>query len=172
MRLFNFVEGAWPRKGGVGIGCVPQIGMSLARQGVEVVLVSGGPPTPGYESLVQPDVAGALSQKHGRGSFGILSHWSWGRYAFSPSIFQRVGQAAAQADMLALHSLYSFPVLAAYTLARIHRKPYVLWPHGVLSSFQRGVGRHKKWLYDRLIARRILQGASAVICTMESATAG
>jgi glycosyltransferase involved in cell wall biosynthesis len=167
MTIFNFVEGVWPRKGGVGIGCVPQIGMSLARQGVHVVLVSGDPPTPGYESFVQPDVAAALRQEFGRATFAIVSHPAWGKYTFAPSVFWRVGPAVAKADVLALHSLYSFPVLAAYVLARLYRKPYVLWPHGVLSSFQRGVSRRKKWIYDRLIGRRILKGASAVICTGE-----
>jgi glycosyltransferase involved in cell wall biosynthesis len=70
-------------------------------------------------------------------------------------------------DVIALHSVYSFPVLAGYLLARLWRKPYVLWPHGVLSPFMRRIGRRKKWIYDKLIARRILKGASAVICTGE-----
>ncbi len=168
MKIFNFVEGAWPRQGGVGIGCVPKIGLSLAAGGVRVVLVSGGPPTPGYERLVQPDVKSASQETNGRGSFAIVSLRSWGRYAFAPSILWRIGPHIGAADVVALHSVYSFPVLAGYLLARIWRKPYVLWPHGVLSPYMRRVGERKKWIYDRLFARRILRGASAVICTAES----
>jgi len=167
MRIFNFVEGAWPRKGGVGIGCVPKIGLSLAANGVEVVLVSGGAPTPGYEGLVAPTVSGALRNRLGRGSFGIVSTSSWGKYAFAPSIFWRLGRDAQHTNVIALHSIYSFPVIAGYLLARFWQKPYVLWPHGVLSPFMRRIGRRKKWIYDRLFARRIVRGAAAVICTGE-----
>jgi glycosyltransferase involved in cell wall biosynthesis len=165
MRIFNFVEGAWPRSGGVGIGCVPKIGLSLAGSGVRVVLVSGGPTTPGYEALVEPSAAAALQKSNSRGALGIVSLPSHGKFAFAPSIFWRIGPYVSKADIIALHSVYSFPVLAGYCLARLWRKPYVLWPHGVFAPFMRGVGRRKKWIYDRLIARRIIRGASAVICT-------
>jgi len=165
MRIFNFVEGAWPRPGGVGIGCVPKIGLNLAAGGVRVVLVCGGPPTPGYESMVQADVESAAGKSIGRGSFGIVSLRSWGKYAFAPSILWRVGRYVRRADAVALHSVYSFPVLAGYLLARLWRKPYVLWPHGVLAPFMRQIGRRKKRIYDTLIARRMLKGASAIICT-------
>ena len=65
-------------------------------------------------------------------------------------------------DFVTLHSIYSFPVLAGYCLARFYRKPYAIWPHGVLAPFQREVSKKKKWLYDRLIARQILNHASVV----------
>jgi len=168
MKIFNFVEGAWPRQGGVGIGCVPKIGLSLAASGVRVVLVSGGPATPGYESLVRPDVAAAARNQVARGSFGIVSVRSWGKFAFSPAIFWRVGRQVRNADVIALHSVYSFPVLAGYMLARIWRKPYILWPHGVLTPYMRRIGRRKKWIYDCLVGRSILRRAAAVICTGES----
>ncbi len=167
MKLFNFVEGAWPRQGGVGIGCVPKIGISLAASSVRVLLVSGGPPTPGYESYVQPDVDSAKRQHAGKGSFAIISVRSWGKYAFAPSIVWRVGPSVRGADAVALHSVYSFPILVGYLLARFWRKPYILWPHGVLAPYMRQIGRHKKWIYDRIFARRILKGASAIICTGE-----
>jgi glycosyltransferase involved in cell wall biosynthesis len=167
VRIFNFVEGAWPRPGGVGIGCVPKIGLSLAASGVRVVLVCGGPPTPGYESLVQPDVRAASSKSIGRGSFAIVTVRSWGKYAFAPSILWHVGPHVCDADALALHSVYSFPVLAGYLLARLWRRPYVVWPHGVLAPFMRRIGRRKKWIYDALFARRMLKGAAAIICTGE-----
>lgn len=168
MIIFNFVEGAWPRKGGAGIACVPKIGQSLAGNGVHVVLISGGPPTPGYEGSVVANATLALQNNFDRGSFAILRLWSWGKYAFSPAAFCRAGWHVRKADVVALHSVYSFPVLAGYILARFWHKPYVLWPHGVLAPFMRGIGYRKKWFYDRLIARKILRGASAVICTGET----
>jgi len=165
MRIFNFVEGAWPRQGGVGIGCVPKIGLSLAANGVRVVLVSGGPPTPGYEPFVHESVSAAAQKRVGNGTFGIVSLPSWGKYALAPSILWRIGPAIRNADVVALHSVYSFPVLAGYILSRVWRKPYILWPHGVLTPYMRRIGWRKKWIYDRLIARQMLRGAAAVVCT-------
>jgi glycosyltransferase involved in cell wall biosynthesis len=66
-----------------------------------------------------------------------------------------------------LHSLYSFPVLAGYVLARFHRKPYGIWPHGVLAPFQRQISTRKKWVYNKLFAKRILQNASVIFYSAE-----
>jgi glycosyltransferase involved in cell wall biosynthesis len=53
--------------------------------------------------------------------------------------------------------LYTFPALAGYWLARLYRKPFGLWPHGVLAPFQRTVSRYKKAVYNLLAARQILE---------------
>jgi glycosyltransferase involved in cell wall biosynthesis len=66
-------------------------------------------------------------------------------------------------DFIMLHSLYSFPVLVGYTLARLYRKPYGFWPHGVLAPVQRGVSPGKKALYDRVVARSVMDNASVIL---------
>jgi glycosyltransferase involved in cell wall biosynthesis len=52
-----------------------------------------------------------------------------------------------------------------YALARLHGKPYFVWLHGVLATFQRQVSPGKKWLYGRLLVRRILKHASVIFFT-------
>ncbi len=79
----------------------------------------------------------------------------------------RFGRLVSEADFVTLHSLYSFPVLAGYLLAQWHRKPYGIWPHGVLAPFQRQVSARKKWLYNKLFAERILQNASVIFYSAE-----
>jgi glycosyltransferase involved in cell wall biosynthesis len=74
----------------------------------------------------------------------------------------RLRRFAREADFITLHSLYSFPVLAGYLLARLYRKPYGLWPHGVLMPSQRKISARKKWVYDQLVAGRMLRQASAL----------
>ena len=154
MTVAHFVEGAWPRQGGVGIACVPKIAIGLARRGIHAAVIYGGPPAPGSVPLAENG-----------GSCRFASQRSWGRYAFAPSLLWRAMGVAREADVIALHSVYSFPVLAGYLHARWFSKPYVLWPHGVLGPFQRTIGRRKKWVYDRLVARRMLRGASAIVFT-------
>jgi glycosyltransferase involved in cell wall biosynthesis len=70
-------------------------------------------------------------------------------------------------DFVTLHSLYSFPVLTGYAVARRFNKPFGLWPHGVLAPVQREVGRRKKAIYDSIVARRILDSASVLLYTAE-----
>lgn len=162
MKVLSFVEGANPHKGGLGLVGVPMIAKSLADRGHEEVLVIGGRINPGRESFVQPDVDSASKQRSGLGRFGIVTFVAWERWAFAPAILWRLRRYAREADFITLHSLYSFPVLAGYLLARLYRKPYGLWPHGVLLPAQRRISVGKKKIYDWLIARRIISQASAL----------
>jgi glycosyltransferase involved in cell wall biosynthesis len=92
---------------------------------------------------------------------------AWTRWGFCPALLWRFHKVVRDADFVTLHSLYSFPVLAGYLLARLHGKPYAIWPHGVLAPFMRGVSRKKKLAYNKLIANRILQHASVVVFSAE-----
>jgi glycosyltransferase involved in cell wall biosynthesis len=127
----------------------------------------GGPVIPGRENLLVPDSESALTRKEGNGTFGIVSIKSWLRWRFCPSILWRFSGLVREADFVTLHSLYSFPVLAGYLLARFHRKPYGIWPHGVLAPFQRQISVRKKWIYNTLFANRILRDASVIFYSAE-----
>lgn len=162
MKILNFVEGVNPRKGGLGLVGVPMIVKSLADRGHQVVLIIGGRVNPGRERFVQPDINTALQQKSGLGTFGIVTYPACGWWAFAPAMFWRLGRHVRDADFISLHSLYSFPVLTGYLLARLYHKPYGLWPHGVLAPFQRRVHAGRKKIYDWIIARHILNQASAI----------
>lgn len=163
MKILSFVEGASTHKGGLGLVGVPMITKSLADRGHQEVLVIGGHVNPGRESFVQPDIAAAMQARAGSGTFGIVTFLARNRWAFAPSILWHGWRYARDVDFITLHSLYSFPVLAGYLLARLYRKPYGLWPHGVLFPVQRRIGVGRKMIYDWLIARHILNHASALI---------
>ena len=162
MTVVSFLGGAHLRKGGFGLVGVPLIGRSTAEQGHHVIMVVCGRPSPGSEQFVVPDIQTALTRKEGTGTFGIILARAWGVWAFAPQILWQFNEAVRQADFVTLHSLYSFPVLAGYILARRHNKPYGFWPHGVLAPFQRKVSPIRKWVYDKLIGRRLLDEASVL----------
>lgn len=162
MRIVGFVEGATLSKGGLGLVGVPTILGSTAARGHQIALLVAGPPNPDREKFVVPDVEHALTRKEGAGTFGLVTFKSWPRWAFAPSIMWRANRVVRTADFVSLHSLYSFPVLVGFVLARVHRKPYGLWPHGVLAEVQQRLSARKKRLYDGVIARRIMNHASVL----------
>lgn len=159
MKVLGFVEGAV--RGGFGLVGVPMILSSVGHRGHRVALVVCGSVDPGRENLLVRSVQDAYRRNEGCGSFGIVTLKAWTAWAFAPAIW-RVGPEVKQADIVSLHSLYSFPVLAGYLLTRLFHKPYCVWPHGVLAPFQRQVSPRKKSIYDRLFVRRMLNGASLV----------
>ncbi len=161
-QVLGFVEGVWPPRCGLGLVAVPEIFASIAARGLSAtLLVSGRVPSPDpiklrRHSSTAPAGAGALT---------ITEFDAYTKWAFSPSVIWPAVKATRGADVVSLHSLYSFPVLLGYLLAKWAGKPYILWPLGVLAPFQRQVGAAKKWFYDRLFARRILQSAAAIVYT-------
>ena len=165
MRIVGFVEGA--RGDSPGIVGVPIILKSAAAQGLNVILLMGGSPSLGSNRFVVSDADAALARKEGNGTFGIISIKSWTFWFFCPSILWRFSRLVRDADFVTLHSLYSFPVLAGYLLARLHGKPYGISPHGVLAPFQRIVSARKKWIYNRVFGNRILQNASVIFYSAE-----
>lgn len=162
MKILSFVEGASVRKGGVGLVGVPWIAKSLADRGHQVVLSVGGRVSPGAERFVCADFERAIRQPSGAGTFGVVTYPAYGYWAWAPRIIWQLRAHAREADFMTLHSLYSFPVLAGYLLARSFGKPYGLWPHGVLAPFQRRISAGKKRAYGLAVGRRILDHASVL----------
>jgi glycosyltransferase involved in cell wall biosynthesis len=160
MRVIGFVEGAQRQSGGVGLTGVPMIHQSLAARGHEDLLVVAGNMIPsGTRFRVQaPDRAFATETRGQAGAFAIPSLSRWG-FSFAMS---RMAPEVRRCDFVCLHSLYSFPVLAGYVMARRHHKPYGLWPHGVLAPVQRRISRGRKRLYDAIVSRRIIEHASVL----------
>jgi glycosyltransferase involved in cell wall biosynthesis len=164
MNIVSFAEGAHPRKGGLNLLAAPRLLASLADKGHRVVLALGGPPPIGNKGFAVADVSSALSRKQGFGTFGTVPFHAWTSWACAPEMLQ-LGPVVRDADFVLLHSLYSFPVLAGALLAKVHRKPYGIWFHGLMAPVQRRIGWRKKWLYDKVMASRILARASVLVYT-------
>ncbi len=162
MKMVSFAGGQTPGKSGMGLVGMPLILCHTAARGHQVVLVMGGLPSPGREKFLAPDLSSAVGRTEGAGTFGTVSFRAWTTWSFSPSLLWRLHGLIRASDFVSLHSLYCFPILAGYALARFHGKPYGIWPHGVLAPYQRSVSTLRKWFYDWLIGRRILENASVL----------
>jgi glycosyltransferase involved in cell wall biosynthesis len=165
LKIVGFAEGS---RGDVpGIVTVHTILKSAAALGNNIILLLGGAPALGSDKYVVADGETALARKEGSGTFGVVCVKARGHWNFCPSILWHYSGLVKDADFVSLHSLYSFPVLAGYLLARLHRKPYGIWPHGVLARFQRKVSARKKRVYDLLFVNRMLKNASVLFFSAE-----
>jgi glycosyltransferase involved in cell wall biosynthesis len=162
MNVVLVTEGARFDAGGLGLVAVPQLAQALANLGHKLVLEMFGSPIFGSDHLVTTEQDAAW-----RKPLVAYSYPGVGRYEYSHKGLASVLQHTAQADFVILHSLYSFAVLSGYLAAERYRKKYAVRPHGVLAPFQRTVSRRKKAIYDKLIARRILDRAAVVMYTAE-----
>jgi glycosyltransferase involved in cell wall biosynthesis len=70
-------------------------------------------------------------------------------------------------DLIHLHSLYLFHDWVVHDLARRHRKPYLLRPHGTLDPYIFRRRRLKKVLFDHWFQNRLLAEAAAIHYTAE-----
>jgi glycosyltransferase involved in cell wall biosynthesis len=147
----------------MGLVGVPGMGASLAARGHEVVLHVAGHPTRGWDGDLCDDIPSALAHQRGAGTFGIIPYPARGTWGFAPAIWRACSRWMATVDIVLLHSLYSFPVLAGYTLARRFGRPFVVCPHGARAPVQRQVSRGRKAIYDWAAVRPMLRTADAVV---------
>ena len=84
------------------------------------------------------------------------------QYAWSLPLFRALQKTVKTFHVVHIHSLYLFHSAAAAFCCRRYGIPYIVKPHGSLDPFLRRRHRLRKWLYDALIERRNLAGASAI----------
>jgi len=165
MKVLGFVEGVRSDAGGVGLIGVPGIHRALASRGNRDALAIAGQPMTTARPILGDCLEGVFDTQP-ESSATAVSFPAFGRWYYAPGLYSGASAAARHADFITMHSLFSYPVLVGYVLARRLGKPYGLWPHGVLAPIQRQVGRRKKAMYSPL-ARRILDSAAVLFFSAE-----
>jgi glycosyltransferase involved in cell wall biosynthesis len=122
---------------------------------------------PSASARLHDQLDGVFDPRDCNGTTRVVAYPAHGRWCFSPQLYRGVRWHAQHADFVSLHSLYSYPVLAGYALARRFGTRFGVWPHGVLAPVQRGAHAGRKLLYDSLCARRILANASVLFYSAE-----
>lgn len=167
MRILAFGEGAYPNPASMRLPVVPELCDCLARRGHAVVLCLAGQANIDAQRFVRRSTNGVFVAGWASVGFRMLAHSAFSKWAIAPKMVIRAARYARNADVIMLNSLYSFPVLLGYLLARRYNKPYCLWPHGVLAPFQWRVSAGRKRVYEWLVAQRILSHASAIVFTSQ-----
>ena len=99
-------------------------------------------------------------------------------HAFAPSFPHAIHYSGAlrrgldrlvqEADLVHVHSNWTFPVWWACHLALKLKKPCVMSPHGCLYSERRSRSKYRKWLAGTLLDRRYLRRAACLQATAET----
>ena len=84
------------------------------------------------------------------------------RWLRSPALAQALPAAIAEADLVAIHGLYLYPLLEAGRVCRSVGRPYVLRPLGTLDPAIQGRRRWRKRLAEHFGSRALLDHAAAV----------
>ena len=166
MKVLGFCEGARDDAGGIGLIGVPGIHRALAARGHQDALAVAGRPMPSALPMIRKHLSDILGSDDPSAT-GVVCFPAYGRWYFSPGLYRETAPFVRDADFVTMHSLYSYPVLVGYLLARRYRKPYGVWPHGVLAPVQRLVSPHQKAFYDMGLAHRILASASVLFYSAE-----
>jgi glycosyltransferase involved in cell wall biosynthesis len=86
--------------------------------------------------------------------------FSW---TFAPALLVPVWRSLAQADVVHIHSIHTFPSTVAMILSRLRRVPYIIEPHGALDSYHLNQGGVKKRLYIRVIDAWGIRGLGGAV---------
>jgi len=90
-------------------------------------------------------------------------------YGFSSQLFKKLLSSIKNFDMVEIHGIYRFPQTVAAYIARFHRVPYIICPHGALDPFLYAQKRNYwlKRLYEKNVDFPNLNHASAIHYTAE-----
>jgi glycosyltransferase involved in cell wall biosynthesis len=155
MNLLHIIDTLSPVKGGPP-EAVRQLVSAYVAIGGDVELITLDNPTAAFLQDV-PCPIHALDQKY------------LGRYAFSPRLWNWLGENAERFDGMIMNGIWSFPGLALRHAALRAGKPYGIFAHGALDPWfnrQYPLKHLKKRLYWP-IQHAILRDASAVFFTSE-----
>lgn len=164
-RILDIVEGAYPNPENMRLPIVPKICMAMAARGHSVNLIISGPLNKDIGELFGVGEQASKQPNWSLGGFNLKSFPAFSKWAFSPAMINRAASYARRADIIFVHSVYSFPVLMGSLLAQLYRKPYIIWTHGALAPFMWHKGANYKRIYEKLLARRILNQAAAIVFT-------
>jgi len=166
MRVLHVIGSIAPRLGGPS-RVVLELATALSEQGHEVDVVTSaladrGSWLPrGSVQGLEPVRTGLRQAQDGYHITYCRPSWPT-RWVMSREMFSVLQERIRVADVVHIHSLYLFPTLLASRLARAHRVPYVIRPHGTLDPYIRRRHRVAKRLYSWLIESATLRHAAAV----------
>ncbi len=155
MRILHVIRSLHPEYGGPAqlVRCIVAAGPRLGWEGEVACLDVPGQP---FLQEIQFPVH-ALGENHS--TYGYSASWV-------PWLKKNIDRF----DGVVVHGVWQYQSWGTWRAIR-ERKPYVLFPHGMLDPWfkRRYPFKHiKKWIYWHLAERRVLRDASSVLFTCET----
>ncbi len=156
MRILHLINTLDPASGGT-CEAVRQLALTHAAAGHQITIASLDPPDSPFLSAMPCPAQGCGPTQ--------------GRFGFAPGLAGWLAAHLADSDLLVVHGLWQYHGLAARRACRAQRKPYAVYPHGMLDPWfkrQYPLKHLKKWLYWPWGEYRVLRDAAAVVFTTEA----
>jgi glycosyltransferase involved in cell wall biosynthesis len=155
MRILHVIRSLHPEYGGPAqlVRSIVAAGPRIGWEGEVACLDRSGEP---FLSEI-PFPVYALGE--GLGVYGYSTRWE-------PWLRENIDRF----DGVVIHGIWQYQSWGTWRAIR-HRKPYVLFPHGMLDPWfkRRYPLKHmKKWIYWQLAERRVLRDASSILFTCET----
>jgi glycosyltransferase involved in cell wall biosynthesis len=101
------------------------------------------------------------------GGYELDVHRATGRgpFAYSRTLAAALRAAAAESDLVHLHTVWTYPTLRAAWACRKAGTPYLVMPHGMLDPNSVRRKRVKKWLYAKFVEAPNLRRAAGLVYT-------
>ncbi len=167
MKLLTVIPNYWPAflHGGPVIS-VHYLNKALVRKGIDVTVYTTNVDLAGK---VPPDeevnIDGVkVTYFTFLNLFEFIAPFGW---QFSWRMTQALKEKLKAFDLIYIVTIWSYPTTVAAYYSRLYRKPYVLAPRGMLYPETFSKKAWKKWPYYHLVARKDLEGASAIHYTTE-----
>jgi glycosyltransferase involved in cell wall biosynthesis len=166
MNIISLMGGRTKSYPNGGIPNLATLIKGFSTTGHKSLLAVGGSIPIGDENFMISDPASFFDEPS-QSTFGLTSFPAIGKYGFSTKMFPTLVSLAPKINFITLHSLYSFPVIYGYLIARTFRIPYVVWFHGVFGPAQRLIGARKKKIYNMALTRQIVNHSASVVLTSQ-----
>jgi len=131
---------------------------ALAKAGLEVRLL-----TTDYRQNGASDVAGCETK---------IFHSVFDAWQFAPALGRIIDEEVRWADLVTIHTLWSYTTASAARACSSAGVPYILRPAGMLDEWSLSQKRIKKQIYASLIERRTINQAAALWFTSEEERRG
>ncbi|HBB86431.1 MAG TPA: hypothetical protein DC047_02315 [Blastocatellia bacterium] len=94
-------------------------------------------------------------------------HARYGPWQWAPALGRALKREVANADIVNLHTLWSYPGNVAARACRAAKVPYIVRPCGMLDQWSLGQKTFKKRIYSTLFERKNINSAAALWFTSE-----
>lgn len=92
-----------------------------------------------------------------------IKYYGYEYYNFSPQMILEILRLVNKYDIITMSSVWCFPTLIGGIVSILFKKPYIIFPHGALSSYSINIkSKLKKIIYFNIIIKYILKRAAKI----------
>jgi glycosyltransferase involved in cell wall biosynthesis len=170
MKLLCIVPSYWPAfKYGGTVYCIHTLNKAFVKKGVDVTV---------YTTNAGLEVKTPVNQQVNIDGvkvyyfsyiklFDLFGSSGW---QFSWQMTKTLKRTLKTFELVYVNSIWNYPIAVTAHYCMQYKKPYIIFPHGMLYPYTLAKKAWKKWPYYRLVVKRNLQNAAAInYTTMDEA---